>query len=731
MNATDRSPQEILHAVFGYQTFLPLQEEIITNVLARKDSLVIMPTGGGKSLCYQIPALIFSGLTIVVSPLISLMKDQVQQLNQVGIPAVLLNSSLTFEEYDRNVERLFNGWAKLLYIAPESLLTPRIAGMLAEMQVDCLTIDEAHCISEWGHDFRPEYRQLIEVRKRFPDAVCMALTATATARVRQDIKTSLGFSGSNEFVASFDRPNLYLEVAPKVDANRQLMRFLRRFPGQPGIIYCFSRKQVDELTAFLVEKGITARSYHAGLTSQERETNQDMFLRDDAQIIVATIAFGMGINKSNVRFVVHYDLPKSIESYYQEIGRAGRDGLTAHCLLLFNYGDTKKQEFFIGQKNPLERRVAQQHLDALVEYADNRRVCRRVPLLHYFGEKYHQTNCQMCDHCRTLDENAVDITTPALKFLSCVARTGEGFGAGHVTDVLLGSKGQKVLSNGHDQLSTYAIGKDLSREQWLHIGEQLLRKGYLTQDPQYQTLRLTPEAYDFFKTRTPLMGTLLEEKETRDRRGDESYDRNLFEVLRLRRKQLADAARVPPYVIFSDRTLVDMATRYPVSLERMASIYGVGSRKLEQYGADFAHLIGVYCKENNIQPPEEPSKPARVEKSTAATAESSLRHVEVGRAYQQGLSMEALVTRFGVQPGTINNHLARCLLEGMRLQPRENLLDGLRVKADLRHAALDAFEEHGTVYLKPVFDALEGRVDYEDLKLLRLYSIMQKMERER
>ncbi|HEY9088889.1 MAG TPA: DNA helicase RecQ [Anaerolineaceae bacterium] len=728
MNTTNQTPKQILNTVFGFQSFLPLQEEIINNVLARKDSLVIMPTGGGKSLCYQIPALIFPGLTIVVSPLISLMKDQVQQLNQAGIPAVVLNSSLTFEEYDQNVERLLNGWARLLYIAPESLLTPRVSAVLAGMQIDCLTIDEAHCISEWGHDFRPEYRQLIEVRKRFPEAVCLALTATATARVRQDIKTSLGFRQSNEFIASFDRPNLYLEVAPKVDASRQLLRFLRRFPGQPGIIYCFSRKQVDDLAALLVERGFAARPYHAGLTSQERETNQDLFLRDDVQIIVATIAFGMGINKSNVRFVVHYDLPKSIESYYQEIGRAGRDGLNAHCLLLFNYGDTKKQEFFLAQKDPQERRVAQQHLDALVDYADNHRTCRRMPLLQYFGERYRKPNCGMCDHCRTLDENAIDITTPALKYLSCVARTGEKFGAAHVTDVLLGSKGQKVLANGHDQLSTYGIGKDLSREQWLHISAQLLRKGYLAQDEQYQTLRLTPDAYSFFKTRAPLMGTLLEEKETKPRSSDEGYDRDLFEVLRMRRKQLADAARVPPYVVFSDRTLADMAARYPTTLERMESIYGVGARKLEQYGEDFARLIAVYCKEHQIQPPEDAARPARVQKPAAPGPESSVRHVVIGRAYLEGLGLEALAQRYNIQPDTVINHLARCLLEGMRLPPRENLLEGLHISADLRQSALAAFEQHGTVYLKPVFDALEGRVNFDDLKQLRLYCIMQKMD---
>ncbi len=727
MDTRQRTPTEILQAVFGYSQFKPLQEAVIGNLLARKDSLVIMPTGGGKSLCYQVPSLIFPGLTIVVSPLISLMKDQVQQLNQLGVPAALLNSSLTYEEYNQNVERLLNGQARLLYIAPESLLTARVSAILAGMQVDCLTIDEAHCISEWGHDFRPEYRQLIDVRKRFPEAVCVALTATATTRVRQDIKSSLGFSSSNEFIASFDRPNLYLEVAPKTSPSRQLLRFLRRFPGQAGIIYCFSRKQVDDLSAWLVEKGYAARPYHAGLTAEERETNQDLFLRDDIQIIVATIAFGMGINKSNVRFVVHHDLPKSIESYYQEIGRAGRDGLPAHCLLLYSYGDKRKQEYFIHQKDPAEQRVARQHLDALVSYADSQG-CRRAPLLRYFGQNYRAANCGMCDHCRPVDESQVDITTPALKFLSCVARAGEQFGAAHITDVLLGLQTDKVRAHSHERLSTFGIGKDMTREQWLHLAQQLLQKGYLARDDA-QALRLTPEAYQFFKTRAPLMGSLPEAPEQKTRRTDEEYDHELFDLLRQRRKQLADAAHVPPYVIFSDKTLADMAERYPVSLERMERIYGVGARKLEQYGQEFADLIAMYCAEHKIQPPPfqgmatRPSAPASV-----ASAGISPVHLATGQAYQKGMGMAALVERFSVQPGTILNHLARCLLEGMPLTPREDLLQGVNAAPELRRRALEAFAQLGTTYLKPVFDALDGSVDYEDLKALRLFAIMQERQ---
>jgi ATP-dependent DNA helicase RecQ len=360
------TPSYILKNTFGYDTFRPLQSEVIENVMTRRDTLAIMPTGGGKSLCYQIPALLLEGLTVVISPLISLMKDQVEQLRAFGVPALFLNSSLGPQEYQDNMEYVRRGEVKLLYVAPETLLTPRILALLAEVKVDLLTIDEAHCISEWGHDFRPEYRQIAEVRKRFPDAVCLALTATATSRVRQDIRTTLKFSTTNEFIASFNRENLYIEVLPKQDPYVQTVQMLERYKDQSGIVYCFSRKQVDELASYLAAKGYSVRPYHAGLEDSERRRNQEAFVRDDAQIIVATIAFGMGINKPNVRFVIHFDLPKSIENYYQEIGRAGRDGLFAHCLLLYSYSDVAKLSYFIDQKTGTEKCVAIEHLNAIV-----------------------------------------------------------------------------------------------------------------------------------------------------------------------------------------------------------------------------------------------------------------------------------------------------------------------------------------------------------------------------
>ncbi len=500
------SPSQILRSVFGYDTFRPLQKEVIEHLLAHRDTLAIMPTGGGKSLCYQIPALMFEGLTVVVSPLIALMKDQVEQLEALGVPALFLNSSLSFEDYQANLERVRSGEIKLLYVAPETLLTPRIFSLLDNLPLDCLTIDEAHCISEWGHDFRPEYRQLVGVRKRYPKAVCLALTATATPRVRQDIKATLGFQDDNEFIASFNRPNLFIEVIPKSDPGAQALEFLQRFPDQSGIIYCFSRRQVDELTDFLASRGYSALPYHAGLEDAVRKHNQEQFIRDDVQIIVATIAFGMGINKPNVRFILHYDLPKSIEGYYQEIGRAGRDGLPAHCLLLYSYGDVAKLRYFIDQKEEIEQEVAEQHLRALIQYAESS-ACRRVPLLAYFGETFTTQNCEMCDNCRVGARIQVDITIPAQKFLSCVKRTGERFGAGHIIHVLVGSENDKVLSYGHQNLTTYGIGKDLTVKQWQSIAHQLVQKGLLAQSSgKYPTLQLTQSAYEALKNRSPILG---------------------------------------------------------------------------------------------------------------------------------------------------------------------------------------------------------------------------------
>jgi len=717
------SPASILKETFGYDSFRPLQQEVIENVLAQRDTLAVMPTGGGKSLCYQIPSLLFEGLTVVISPLISLMKDQVEQLRAFGVPSLFLNSSLSPQEYQENMEYVRRGEVKLLYVAPETLLTQRILSLLdspstgagPRVQVDCLTIDEAHCISEWGHDFRPEYRQLVEVRRRFPNAVCLALTATATSRVRQDIRATLKFATTNEFIASFNRENLYIEVMPKRDAYAQTIDLLERYKDQSGIIYCFSRRQVDELAAYLSMRGYSVRPYHAGLEDAERKRNQEAFIRDDAQIIVATIAFGMGINKPNVRFVIHFDLPKSIESYYQEIGRAGRDGLPAHCILLYSYADVAKINYFIDQKEGNEKRVAIEHLNAIVRYAEDERTCRRKPLLNYFGESTSAETCSNCDNCTSAPTPLADITIYAQKFLSCVKRADEKFGAGHIVDILLGSKNEKVLRWGHDKLSTYGIGTELTKKQWMHIARQLLSMGYVRQEGEYHTLSLTAKALETLRKREPIFGVVQEAERVRvkGRKKEEvEYNHALFAILRQKRKDMADEAGVPPYVIFSDKTLVEMAAYYPQSHASLLAMSGVGQVKLNQYGDMFLEVIKSYAEKHGLK---ERQKEAPREKS-----DSNRRYVIVAEAFNAGEGVEELMRKYGVTAGTILDHLARYLAAGNALRKDSDLPSLSSASPDLQQAVFAAFDELSPTYLKPVYDKLNGVVNYDELKTLRL-----------
>jgi len=719
-----QTPELILKSTFGYDTFKPLQREIIANVQARHDTLVIMPTGGGKSLTYQVPALLFDGLTVVVSPLIALMKDQVEQLRALGVPAVFLNSSLAPEEYQQNMDAIKSGQVKLLYVAPETLLTPRIFALLSASKLDLLAIDEAHCISEWGHDFRPEYRQLVDVRKKFPSAVCMALTATATPRVRTDIKSTLGFAQSNEFMASFNRENLFIEVTPKRDPVAQTLSFLKNFKDQSGIIYCFSRKQVDELSATLTRYGFSVRPYHAGLEDIDRKRNQEAFIRDDVQIIVATIAFGMGINKPNVRFVIHFDLPKSIESYYQEIGRAGRDGLPAHCLLLYSYADASKIRYFIDQKEEPERSSSYQHLDAMTRYAEGS-ACRRKPLLLYFGEIYAQENCGTCDNCGMEESDLTDITVPAQKFLSCVKRSGERFGAAHVVDILLGSENEKIQKYKHNELSTFGIGKELTKSQWMHIARQLVEKGLLEQEPAYRVLSITAKGLEMLKSREQVKGQINEaqKSERKGARGkafaESEYDKSLFSLLRNKRKELADAAGVPPYVIFSDKTLVEMSMYFPQERESLLNMSGVGKVKNERYGAEFLAIIREYCKSNEID--EKYKAPMRMEGKDAHR-----RYVAVGEAYNAGESLQSLMKHYDVTADTILNHLARFIMAGNPLRTASDLIALSQLSADQQQKVFTAFDELGSDMLKPVYDKLNATVNYDELKILRLCYLCEK-----
>lgn len=711
----------ILKDTFGFDQFRPLQEDVIKNVLAKKDTLVIMPTGGGKSLCYQIPAMIFDGLTIVVSPLISLMKDQVDQLTAYGIPAVVLNSSISDQLYQSNVRKVQTGEAKMLYVAPESLMTERIRELLTQVKVDCFTIDEAHCISEWGHDFRPDYRQLAEIRKDFPEAVCIGLTATATPRVREDIKEILEFRDASTFVASFDRENLFLNVVDKSGPVDQILDFLYTRKGQSGIIYCFSRRQTDELYQDLKDEGHSVRPYHAGLSEHQRETYQNAFIRDDIDIIVATVAFGMGIDKPDVRFVIHHDMPQNIESYYQQIGRAGRDGLRSDCLLLYSHSDRQKINYFINQKEGEEKEVAKKHLEDLINYLTTSD-CRRIPLMEYFGETYGSEECGMCDNCISMKDEMEDLTVAAQKFLSCIVRTEERYGATHITDILRGSKAKKVLENGHNELSTYGIGEEFSKDQWVQLSRLLVRKDFLTKDPKYGSLLLTDDARLVLKDKKRVTGVLDRTQTAIDGSAaartstdvENRYDENLFEELRKVRKDLAVQQDVAPYVIFPDTTLMEMAYYFPQSSETLTGIYGVGDAKQKKYGQDFLKVIKEYCDENNIDEREREIKKKTKKRS------SSKKHVQIGDDYNDGKSLDHLAEEHGVKMPTILKHLKTYFEEGNKLRQ-----DGILEAAGLSQRKVDevnkAMDKVGPELLKPVYEELDKSVGYSELRMMQLY----------
>jgi ATP-dependent DNA helicase RecQ len=608
---------------FGHQAFRPLQEEIINDALAGRDVFVLMPTGGGKSLCFQLPALIRHGLTIVVSPLISLMKDQVDALQTSGISATYLNSTLNREEAKRRWRGLHRGEYRMLYVAPERLMLETFLERALNWNIAQFAIDEAHCISEWGHDFRPEYRELKKLRQHLPDVPLMALTATATERVRADIIKELQLRDPRCYVASFNRSNLTYRVVPKSGPYEQLLELVRSRPSDSGIVYCASRKSTESLARNLNEDGVSAKPYHAGLTAAERTKHQESFLRDDVRVVTATIAFGMGINKPNVRFVVHYDLPKNLESYYQETGRAGRDGLPSECVLLFSPSDVAKQLHFIDEKSENEARIARAQLRQMVQYAETRE-CRRTTLLRYFGEEYPakedcarrpplQRSCDGCDNCLQPRET-FDGTIPAQKLLSCVlrvrAKSGFAFGLNHVVDVLRGADTEAIRQRGHNKLSTYGIGSDLKRGEWQAIGRELLRLGLIEcASGKFATLSLTPAGLESLRKRAPIILTKqidIGEKPAPIRRGAIECDEILFERLRALRRQLADERVVPAYIIFSDVSLREMARSYPTNTNEFRGIPGVGEHKLRDFAEPFLTEIKSYLATNRRREFPEP-----------------------------------------------------------------------------------------------------------------------------
>ena len=597
----EQSVRQTLSEVFGYQSFRPFQEEVIQSLVQGQDAFVLMPTGGGKSLCFQIPALHRSGIAIVVSPLISLMKDQVDALRANGVKAACYNSSLGASESRQVLAQLHAGQLDLLYVAPERLLSAEFLARLRTFEISLFAVDEAHCVSQWGHDFRPEYVGLGKLRNYFPAVPMVALTATAEKQTRLDIINHLHLQNAHQVVASFDRPNIRYTVIDKAKPYQQLCGFLESHDNESGIIYCLSRKRVDEVASKLRQDGLKAEAYHAGLPAAERKQVQEDFIRDDLPIVVATVAFGMGIDKPNVRFVVHYDLPKNLESYYQETGRAGRDSLPAEALLLFGYGDIAIGRGLIEKGgNPEQKRIEIHKLNAMVAFAESG-TCRRRALLGYFGETLEE-DCGNCDICLNPPQR-YDASEDGRKALSCVFRVGQRFGIGHVIEVLRGAKTQRIFDLRHDQLSTYGIGRDQNQDHWSHLLRQLIHYGYLEQDiGNYSVLKLTEAARPLLRGEAKLTITKPRVKPGRKKRPERKivgleYDQELFNQLRVLRKQIADRDEVPPYVVFGDASLAEMAATLPTDNETFLQINGVGQAKLQRYGHEFIEeIIGFMCR---------------------------------------------------------------------------------------------------------------------------------------
>ena len=593
----------VLHQVFGFERFRPGQEKIVTSTIAGEDNFVLMPTGGGKSLCYQIPAIVRPGVGIVISPLISLMQDQVQALRANGVAAAYYNSASTEANARQTLAALHQGQLNLLYVAPERLLTEAFLARLEDLEISLFAIDEAHCVSQWGHDFRPEYLQLAQLRQRFPDVPMIALTATADKQTRNDIVQRLHLHKANIHISSFDRPNIRYSVLEKQKAFNQLLNFLQTRKQEFGIVYCLSRKRVEEVAEKLQAQGYSALPYHAGLAASQRQQAQEAFKQDNVNIIVATIAFGMGIDKPNVRFVVHYDLPKNIEGYYQETGRAGRDGLPSEALLLYGLQDlTLIKKFIEGNQSAEQKRVELHKLNCMTAFAEAQ-TCRRRVLLNYFNEQLNE-DCGNCDICLNPPET-YEGTIDAQKALSCVYRLQQRYGVNYVIEVLRGSDGQRIKQLGHQNLSTYGIGKNLTTDEWYSIFRQLIHLGFLEQDlANYSILKLTEAARTILQGKQklilakPRIKEVISKKSRREKQvsTDTSYDQHLFEKLRQLRKQLAQTAHVPPFVIFSDASLIEMSQKQPKDLEAFLTINGVGKKKLESYGATFLQTIAEHLQ---------------------------------------------------------------------------------------------------------------------------------------
>ncbi len=705
----NRRAQNLLQSVFGYESFRGAQEEIIRHLLAGGDALVLMPTGGGKSLCYQLPAMLRLGVGIVVSPLIALMKDQVDALRQLGIKAAYLNSSLNPQQAATVEKELLGGDLDLLYVAPERLLTPRFLDLLQRSRLSLFAIDEAHCVSQWGHDFRPEYIGLSLLAERFPEVPRIALTATADAATRREMVEKLRLSRARQFIASFDRPNIRYTVVEKQNARQQFLAFYRReHAGEAGIVYRLSRRSVDDTAAWLRKHGVQALPYHAGLDARTRQRHQERFLREDGVVMVATIAFGMGIDKPDVRFVAHLDLPKNLEGYYQETGRAGRDGLPADAYMTYGLADVVSLRRLMAKSLAEEafKRVERQKLEALLGYCESPN-CRRQVLLAYFGETL-ETPCGNCDTCLN-EVKTFDGTVAVQKALSTVYRTGQRFGAGHLIDVLLGKETPRISSLGHQRLSTYGIGTEYSEREWRSIFRQLVAAGYLSTDAQgHGSLLLAPRSVAVLKGKEHVQ--LRHDPARQPKAATKSKkpvlqgaDEQLFEALRERRTAFAQEQGVPPYVIFHDSTLRQMAQLKPRTSRAFSQLSGVGKAKLERYGQAFLQVIA-----------EHGGEPSPADASETEEAEEPDTYTDTRDLLFAGLSPAQVAKRRSLKLGTILTHCAELVRRG-----ELNVLEATRLpEADIRHIeeTYSALPEEEQGQLKPLFEKLGERYDYGILR---------------
>jgi ATP-dependent DNA helicase RecQ len=709
-----QTPYHILKTVFGYDDYKHNQKEIIEHVLNGNDALVLMPTGGGKSLCYQVPALCLNGVTVVVSPLIALMKDQVDALIVNGIKAAFLNSTLNFSEQSYISQQLKNNDLKILYVAPERLMgnALRFIEFLKQINVSLFAIDEAHCISQWGHDFRPEYLVLGQLKEAFPHIPLIALTATADSLTRNDIIDKLHFKTYKVFENSFNRPNIYYYVKPKKDYYQELINFLNEHKDDSGIIYCLSRSSTERLAENLKHDGFNAETYHAGLEKHIREERQNKFLKDDIKIIVATIAFGMGINKSNVRFVIHVDLPKNIEGYYQETGRAGRDGLHSEAILFYGAGDVMKLRNFAAiEGNAEQTKIMLQKLNKMSRFCEIK-TCRRKYLLNYFGEEA-PAYCGSCDIC--LNKPALrDATVIAQKILSTVFRLKESFGIRYIVDVLRGSNNEKMKED-HKKLSVYGIGKDTSKEEWFHYTKELIHCEYLQQtDGQYPVIKLTEKAKGVLYKKqnvylsSPVNIVIAKEPVIYQQH---PYEKQLFDNLKELRKKIAHEENLPAYIIFSDSTLLDLATYLPLKENDLLKIAGFGAAKLEKYGQSFLRVVRQFCTKHNLETRIQLKQLKRERKQKSPGEKISSTFQLTYNLYRQGKPISVIAEERKLSIQTIESHLSYFISDG------ELSIDQL-VNKNKQAAIAKAAEFHGTKSLKTLKENLDTDVSYGDIRMV-------------